>query len=135
MKNKYGKNIYWSIAWLLIGSILIFLSISGALDSFWNGAGSGLIAVSVIQLIRQMRYRSDKEYREKVDVEINDERNKYISTKAWAWAGYLFVLIMAVGVIASKVLGYDEMSMYASWSLCILIVLYWGSYWVLRKKY
>ena len=135
MKNKYGKNIYWSIAWFLIGSILIFLSISGVLDLFWNGAGSGLVAVSVIQLIRQMRYRSDKEYREKVDVEINDERNKYISTKAWAWAGYLFVLIMAVGVIASKVLGYDEMSMYASWSLCILIVLYWGSYWVLRKKY
>jgi uncharacterized membrane protein len=99
------------------------------------GTGSGLVAVAVIQLIRQMRYRSDDEYREKVDVEINDERNKYISTKAWAWAGYLFVLIIAVGVIASKALGYDEMSMYASWSLCILLVLYWGSYWVLRKKY
>lgn len=135
MRNKYAKNIYWVITWFAIGIVLTVLSRMGVLDSYWNGAGSGLVAVAVIQLIRQMRYRSDDEYREKVDVEINDERNKYISTKAWAWAGYLFVLIMAVGVIASKALGYDEMSMYASWSLCILLVLYWGSYWVLRKKY
>ena len=132
---NYGKKIYWSIAWLVIGAALIVLSFAGVLEEFWNGAGSGFVIVSVIQLIRQMRYRSDDEYREKVDIEVNDERNKYISTKAWAWAGYLFVMIMAVGTIVSKALGYDEISMFASSSLCILIVLYWGSYLVLRRKY
>lgn len=132
---KYEKKIYWSIAWIILGAVLIVLSAFGVLDEFWNGAGSGLVVVSIIQLIRQMRYRKDKEYREKVDVEINDERNKYISTKAWAWAGYLFVLIMAVGSLVLRALGYDEISIFASSSVCILIVLYWGSYMILRKKY
>lgn len=132
---KYDKKIYWSIAWFIIGTALLALSFLGILDEFWNGAGGGLVVVSVIQLIRQMRYRSDSEYREKVDVELNDERNKYISTKAWAWAGYLFVMIMAVGTIVSKALGYDEVTTFASCSLCFLLVLYWGCYLVLRRKY
>lgn len=135
MRNKYAKNISWVITWFVIGIVLIVLSNMGVLDSYWNGAGGGLVAVAVIQLIRQMRYRSDDEYREKVDVEVNDERNKYIATKAWAWAGYLFVMLTAIGSIVLRILGYDEASLYASWGLCILIVLYWGSYWVLRRKY
>lgn len=135
MRNKYAKNIYWVITWFTIGIVLTVLSNMDILDSYWSGAGGGLIGVAVVQLIRQMRYRSDDEYREKVDVEVNDERNKYIATKAWAWAGYLFVMLTAVGSIVLRILGYDEASMYASWGLCILIVLYWSSYWVLRKKY
>ena len=135
MRNKYAKNISWVITWFVIGIVLIVLSNMGVLDSYWNGAGGGVVAVAVIQLIRQMRYRSDDEYREKVDVEVNDERNKYIATKAWAWAGYLFVMLTAIGSIVLRILGYDDVSMYASWGLCILIVLYWGSYWILRKKY
>lgn len=132
---KYDKKIYWSIAWFVIGTILLTLSFGGILDTFWNGMGSGLVAVSVIQLIRHMRYRSDDEYREKVDVEMNDERNKYISTKAWAWAGYLFVFIMAIGTIVSKMLGYDEITTVTSCSLSLLVLLYWVSYMILRRKY
>ena len=135
MRNRYAKNIYWIIVWLVIGSVMFILSGMNVLDSYWSGTGGGLIAVAVIQLIRQMRYRSDDEYREKVDVEVNDERNKYIATKAWAWAGYLFVMITAIGSIVLRVLGYEEISMYASFGLCLIIVLYWGSYCVLRKKY
>lgn len=135
MRNKYAKNIYWVMIWFTIGIVLTALSSMGVLDSYWGGAGGGLIGVAVVQFIRQMRYRSNEEYREKVDVEVNDERNKYIATKAWAWAGYLFVMIMAIGSIVLRILEYNDLSMYASWGLCILIVLYWGSYCVLRKKY
>ena len=132
---KYGKKIYWSIAWFVIGAALMALSLSGIFDEFWNGMGSGLVAVSVLQLIRHMRYRTDDEYREKMDVEMNDERNKYISTKAWAWAGYLFVFIMAVGTIVSKALGHDEVMMLTSGGMCLLVFLYWVSYLILRRKY
>ena len=52
---KYEKKIYWSIAWIILGAVLIVLSAFGVLDEFWNGAGSGLVVVSIIQLIRQMR--------------------------------------------------------------------------------
>ena len=132
---KKDKRYFVTILYLIIGIVLIGLSFAGLLDEFWNGMGSGLVAVSVLQLIRHMRYRTDDEYREKMDVEMNDERNKYISTKAWAWAGYLFVFIMAVGTIVSKALGHDEVMMLTSGGMCLLVFLYWVSYLILRRKY
>ena len=132
---KYGKKMYLSMFWFALGVILIGFSFAGFIDQFWNGFGSGLVGVAMLQIIRQMRYRSDEEYREKVDIELNDERNKYLTMKAWSWAGYLFILIMAVTTIVSKMLGYDEVTKVTSFSLCILMVLYWICYLVLRKKY
>lgn len=132
---KYDKKIYLNICYVVLGAVLIGCSFAGFIDSFWNGFGSGLVGIGVIQIIRQLRYRSDEEYREKVDIEMNDERNKYIANRAWAWAGCLFVMIMAAGVIVSKILGYDEIMRLASMSVCLLMVLYWVCYFGLRKKY
>ena len=133
---KYGKKIYLSMFWVVLGAILVGVSFAGIIDYYWNGFGCGILAVGAIQIIRQLRYRNSEEYREKVDVAINDERNKYISMKAWSWAGYLFVMIMAVGTIVSRILGWDAIiTQAASLSVCLIMVLYWISYMVLKKKY
>ena len=50
-------------------------------------------------LWKQFRYRTDKDYREAIDTQNNDERNRYISLKAWSWAGYLHLMIAAVAAI------------------------------------
>ena len=122
--------------WVVLGAILVGVSFAGYIDQYWNGFGCGILAVGAIQIIRQLHYRKDEEYREKVDVELNDERNKYISMKAWSRAGYLFVMIMAVGTIVSRVLGWDEIiTQTTSLSVCLIMVLYWISYMVLKKKY
>ena len=133
---KYGKKIYLSMFWVVLGIILVGFSFVGYIDQYWNGFGCGILAVGAIQIIRQLRYHKDEEYREKVDVELNDERNKYISMKAWSWAGYLFVMIMAVGTVVSRILEWDEIiTQTTSLSVCLIMVLYWISYMVLKKKY
>lgn len=129
------KKYLVSVAYIVIGAILIALSFAGKVDSFWNGMGSGLLVVGVIQLIRFYRLNTDEAYREKMEIEINDERNHYIRNKAWAWAGYLFVMIMAVACIILKIMGQDEMSLAASGALCLVLVLFWVSYMVLQRKY
>lgn len=132
---KYSKKIWLSGFWCVVGAALIALSFAGVVDEFWNGMGSGLFVVGLLQVFRQLRYRNNKEYREQVDIALDDERNKYISSKAWAWAGYLYVLIAAVVVVVAKILGYDEISMMAAWSVCFLMTFYWVSYMVLKRKY
>ena len=47
----------------------------------------------------------------------------------------LFVLISGVATIALKVMGLDQWSMAASCALCLLLLLYWISYLVLKRKY
>ena len=38
-----------SIIWLVLGVILIGLAVAGKVDSFWNGMGSGLVIVGLVQ--------------------------------------------------------------------------------------
>ena len=132
---KANKRLIASIVWIVIGLVLTVCSWFDIVDSYWTGMGSALLVVGTIQLIRQLRYKKDADYREKVDTNNHDERNRFIAMKAWSWAGYLLVIIAAVASIALRALGYDDYSMIASLCVCIILVLYWFSYWILKKKY
>ena len=127
--RDWNKRIYLSIFWILIGAVLFGLGTFDIIDSFWGGMGSGLIAVGIVQTARWVRYRSNSEFREKFDTSANDER------KAWAWAGYISVLAGAVGAVVFKVMGKEELSLFCSMAVCLLLVLYWVCYFVLNRKY
>lgn len=132
---KYSRKIWVSGFWCVLGAILIALSFAGVVEEYWNGMGSGLFIVGLLQIIRQLRYRNNEEYREQVDIALDDERFKYIANKAWAWAGYIYVLVMAVGSIVLKICGQDELCMAAARSVALLVGIYWVSYMVLKRKY
>ena len=132
---KYDRRMYLSLFWILVGAALFVCGAMEWIDSYWSGMGGGFLAVGILQTVRHIRYRKNEDYREKVDVETNDERNRFLTGKAWAWAGYLFVMVSGVATIALKVMGQDQWSLAASYALCLLLVLYWGSYLVLKRKY
>ena len=132
---KTNKRFIASIAEIAVGIILFICNLAGIIDDYWSGMGTALIIVGVLQLIRQIKYRTNEAYREAVDVEVNDERNKYLSMKAWSWAGYWFVMIGAVASVVLKILGQDELVPVAAGSVCLVMVLYWLSYLHLKKKY
>lgn len=124
-----------SIIWVVLGLTLIALSFAGKVDEFWNGMGFALALVGALQLLRTHRFYKNEKYREAVEIAETDERNHFIRSKAWAWAGYLFILIAAVSVIVFRVIGQDLLSYVASIAVCLLLVLYWIAYYVLKRKY
>ena len=132
---KQNKRIIVSIMWVIIGMVLIGLSFAGIVDEFWSGMGSGLLVVGIIQLIRFYRLQKNEAYREKMEIEASDERNHFIRNKAWAWSGYLFILISAVACIVFKIMGQDLLSMAASGAVCLMLILYWISFIILKRKY
>ena len=132
---KQDKRIILSIIWILLGAVLIGLAFAEKVDTFWNGMGSALLIMGVLQILRFRRFNKNEDYRERVEVERNDERNRFIQNKAWAWTGYLFVLIAAVSCIVLKIAGQELLSMVAGMAVCLMVVLYWISYLILRKKY
>lgn len=115
--------------------VLFALGLMEIVDAFWNGMGAALIVVGVIRLAQFFRFRKDEAYREKMETETSDERNRFIRNKAWAWSGYLFVIIAAVSTIVFRVMGQELISRVAGFAICVLLILYWGSYLVLQKKY
>ncbi len=132
---KKSKRIIASIVWIIVGIVLSICSIFDLVDSYWSGMGTALLVVGVLQLVRFIRYQKDPAYKEAVDTSSQDERNRFIAMKAWSWAGYLLVIIAAVASIALRALGYNDYAMIASLCVCIIIVVYWTSYWILQKKY
>ena len=129
------KNRYMSLFWVALGAVLTVCAIAGVADSYWHSFGISLLTVGSLQLWRQRRYRKNEAYREKIDTETQDERNRFIANKAWAWAGYLFVMIAAVATVAFQIAGRRELSLMASLGVCLMVLLYWGSWMVLKRKY
>lgn len=129
------KGYLISIIYILIGAVLIGLAFAGKVDSFWNGMGSALLVIGVIQFVRFYRFNKNEEFREKIEVELKDERNRYIRDKAWAWSGYMFVMISAVGSIVLRIFEQELLSIVAGGAVCLVIVLYWISYFILKRKY
>lgn len=132
---KGDKKVILSIFWIIMGAILIGLSVAEKLDAFWSGMGSSLFVIGLLQLLRIYRLHNNTEYQEKREIEINDERNRFLRNKAWAWAGYLFVLIAAISCIIFKIIGQDVLSFAASGFVCIILSLFWISYLILKRKY
>lgn len=133
---KYEKKIYLSIFWIVAGAVLVILSISGiATDNIWLGLGCGWIACGIMQIARYIRYIKDDEYRKDFDVKMNDERSRFISSKAWACAGYGFVIIAGFASVALFIAGKNTAARAASVSVFLIVFLYWLSYCLLKKKY
>ena len=130
-----NKRLIVSIIEILLGVALIICNELGVIDPFWSGMGTALIVVGVLYTIRNIRYNTDKTYKEKFDTETKDERNRFIAMKAWSWTGYLLVFIFAIATIVLKIAGYENLMFLASGVVCLIIVIYWIAYYILRKKY
>ncbi len=131
-----NKKLLLSIFWMILGAVLLGLSVTEVLDSsMYAGMGGALIAVGALQVARNLRYRKDPEYREKVDTEVSDERNRFLRMKSWSWTGYIVVLAEGFGSVAAMVLGKRELQLTLAYSVCLILVIYWVTYLVLSKKY
>ncbi|MCR5522752.1 MAG: hypothetical protein K6F64_03820 [Clostridia bacterium] len=131
-----GKKLALSIFWVLVGAALLVLSVTEVLDmTIFAGMGGGLIAVGVLQIIRNVKYMKNTEYREKIDVEVNDERNTYLRMKSSTWTVYLFTLLAAVASLVAMFLGERTVQYSLMFSISVLLVIYWISYLVLSRKY
>ena len=102
---KRDRRIIAGIAYIVLGAVLTVLGVMGTVDAFWSGMGSALIAIGIIRAVHFFRFRKNESYREKYELEMTDERNRFLRNKAWAWTGYLFILIAGVLVIVLKIMG------------------------------
>ena len=133
MKEKV--RFAFSIFWMLLGAVLLGLGVAEVIDSFWSGMGGGLVAVGLLQTVRHIRYRKDPEYREKIDTELNDERNRFLQMKSWSWAGYIAVMVQAFASVAAYFMGQRTVQLVLWYSICLLVLAYWVSWMILSRKY
>ena len=129
------RHIFINLILIVLGVGLNVATGVAGWDAYWGGMGTALIFVGIFRFIRSSLYLRSEAYREKVNIELQDERIRYIRAKAWAWAGYWFVIVSAVASIILRIVGRNTLAVVAGLAVCTLILLYWISYLILRKKY
>ena len=137
MKNR---DIVLSIIYIVLGAAFFVASqVADLGDStiaqILPGMGGALIAIGIIRMYRGIRLEKDAAYRENFEVEVHDERNQWLRMKAWSWAGYLFVMISACATLVFAIIDKKELMQEASYAVCVMLVLYWVCYIIVRKKY
>lgn len=137
MKSNQNIALRWvlSILYILSGATLIVCGLLHIVEEFWQGMGAAFAFIGVLQMLRLIRYKTSLKYKEETDTAVNDERNRFIGMKAWSWAGYLYIMIAAVATIVFKLLNQETLMFFCSGSVCVILILYWVSYFILRKKY
>ncbi len=130
-----NKKLALSIFWILLGLAMLILSTAGVIDesTFW-GMGTAFVALGAAQCYRNYKYRNDPEYREKIDIEVGDERNQLIRLKAWSWTGYAFVIAAAIGSLIAYFMGQTVVQQTLMYSICFAVFVYWIMTIILNKK-
>ena len=130
-----NKRLFLSVFWVILGAVLLILAVTEKLDSLYAGMGGGLLVVGALQIARNLRYRRDPAYREKIDTEVSDERNRFLRMKSWSWAGYITVIAEGIAAVVAAVRGQETVQMVLTYSVCLLIGAYYISYLLLSRKY
>ena len=130
-----NKRLFLSIFWVILGAVLLIVAVTEKLDSRYAGMGGGLLVVGALQIARNLRYRRDPAYREKIDTEVSDERNRFLRMKSWSWAGYITVIAEGIIAVVAAVRGQETVQLVLSYSVCLLLAAYYISYLVLSRKY
>lgn len=96
MKNKnaicYRFCFILGLTVLIVGLYLLLsknIAVRGQVIGVIFGIGSGTFGVGLSSIIRRAHNNKDPKYFEKMDIELGDERNVLIRTKAEAKAGRL----------------------------------------------
>lgn len=129
------KRLALSIFWIILGGTLLILSAVGTLESdYFSGMGGGLLGVGIFQVINSIKYKTNPEYREKVDISVSDERSRYIRSQAWAWTGYILILAFCIGSIVCTIAGEQTLRSFFSFSACFILVVYWIAYFIINHR-
>lgn len=133
--NRVNVRLGWYGLLGITGVVLFLLPLFGVMDEFWSGMGAGLVGVSVVRLLQIARYKKDEDYAERVSVSNGDERNRYVAEKARSRGFYYSLLLECIGVILLRVFEQPEYSTLLGLLVCAQLLIYWGTWFYLRKKY
>ena len=130
-----NKRIISYIVLFCLGVGLIIAGAMELVDNYWSGFGGGILGVAAVRLILMYRYSRNEEYRKSVEINNKDERNKFIAMQARGWTMYFTVLGLAALCIVFQIAEQELLSQTCGFIVCAMMVIYWLTYLVLRRKY
>ena len=136
-KKTLQTRIYTAIAYMVVGILLMLVAFITKTDNHFIPAfGLGLLFNGILRLMQYRRITKNEQSIKKQQIAEADERNRMLLERAKSWAFYLYIMLTGTVLIVLAILGIqDTLVRMISYSICLLVLLYWICYHILKRKY
>ena len=134
-RKKLKTRLWVAIIYVALG---IIMTVGGTVtktdNSFISSFGLILAVMGVVRMRNYLIITKNEERIKKQEIMETDERNVSIVNKARSITFTAYVLLSGVAVIVLSLLNMREIAVWISYSIFLLIIIYWISYFIIRKK-
>ena len=133
-KKKLKIRLYCGIGFTLLGIAIIVISNLLHVNDFLSMFGLCMAVVGLNRIRHYFFITRNEESIQKREIAESDERNVYVATKARSIAFYIYIVVISLAVIVFHILGRPEIASLLAYTVCLLLVIYWITYFIVRKK-
>ena len=134
-KKKLKIRMFVGIALIVLGvAMIVIFNVIKPRNEFLSSFGFAFAVVGVVRLRNYLIITKSEERIKAQEISENDERNIAIANKAKSITFTIFVMVACFGVVVLQLLEKTHMALLLSGALCLLLVVYWITYWIVYKK-
>ena len=134
-RKKLKTRLCVGITYIILGIAMTAVSIlSKTENQFISSLGLAFVVLGIVRIRNYFIITKNDETVRKQEIAETDERNLSIANKARSAAFILYVFIAALFVIVMGIIGKFEVAQWASYSVTLLVAIYWIFYFIYQKK-
>ena len=134
-KKKLKFRLYIAITYIVLGLIMIAAGFITKLNSdYLSSFGLILTVLGIVRIRNYFFITKNEETIRKREIAETDERTISIMYKAKNAAFNTYIIICGSAVIILSLLNMHNEAKWISYSVCLLLIIYWISYLIYQKK-
>ncbi|MEE0264181.1 MAG: hypothetical protein UD936_00990 [Acutalibacteraceae bacterium] len=134
-KKKLKIRLFLAIGYIILGlAMIVIFNIIKTENTFLSSFGLALTVVGIAKTRNYFLITKNEETLKKQQIAENDERNIAIANKAKSVSFVIYIIIVCSSVTVLYLLNHTALANILSASVCVLVMIYWISYWIINKK-
>ena len=134
-KKKLRTRLYIAISYIILGVALIVTAFITKMENeYFSPLGFAFAVIGIARVKQYFLISKNEETIKKQEIRETDERNISISNKAKSLSFSLYILLSCVAVIILQIFGKSDLASILGLTVCALLIFYWISYFIIRKK-
>lgn len=135
-RQKLNIRLYLAIGYIVLGlaMIVVFNIVETNNSNFLTSWGFALFVIGVVRVRNHLIITKSEERIKKQEIRETDERNIAIANKAKSVSFMVYVFLCCIAVIVLELLQMSEWTSILSGSVCVMLVIYWISYFIISKR-
>ena len=134
-KKKLKIRLWVAISYIVLGIAMVTVAIvSKTENQFISSFGLALTVMGIARVRNYFLITKNEDTLRKREIAETDERNVSIVNKARSAAFTVYILLAGIFVIVMGLLDKIEISVWVSYSVALLVFVYWICYIIYQKK-